>query len=155
MKTVKPEARKRTRCQPCISPQSLIGIRSHEVSISQTNLQLQHPPVFLSFHSPPLPPLPPRAPLPPTVTLSDPLFAKSAVAPLKSSVPSQSSPHSHSAPQLAGALGGVSAPKLPTSSALPGGILIGEMKGETHSQEGPEWEVRSGDRAWTPQEHQS
>lgn len=39
--------------------------------------------------------------------------------------------------------------------ALPGGVLIGEMKGETHSQEGPEWEVRSGDRAWTPQEQQS
>lgn len=64
---VKPEARKRTRCQPCISPQSLIGIRSHEVSISQTDLQLQHASVFLSFHSPPrrLAPTPaPSAPPP-------------------------------------------------------------------------------------------
>lgn len=38
-------------------------------------------------------------------------------------------PHPHPVLCLPGLLGGVSAPKLPTSSGLPSGILIGEMRG--------------------------
>lgn len=61
---------------------------------------------------------------------------------------------SHPVPCLAGVLGGVSAPKLPTSSGLPSGILIGKMRrgaAETQSQERWEGEVGSGERARAPQ----
>lgn len=74
IKTVKSEACKRTRCQPCISPQSLIGICSLDVSISQMDLQLRRPSVFhpfTCFFAASLPPPLPR--LHQTVTLSDPL----------------------------------------------------------------------------------
>lgn len=47
-------------------------------------------------------------------------------------------------------LGGVSAPKLPMSSSLPSGILIGERRG-TMRQTPRRVEGRSGERAGTPQ----
>lgn len=53
-----------------------------------------------------------------------------------------------SVPLLSVVLGGVSAPKLHTSSGLPCGILIGRRSGtDIHSQEGQGWEVKSGERA--------
>lgn len=122
--------------------------------LSALDLQRRRPSVFhpfTGFLAASLPPLPSSAPNRHTFRSA---FTKSAAAPFKSPSP-RSSPHSHLASQLAGVLGGVSAPKLPTSSVLPGGILIGEMKGETHSLEGREWEVRSGNRVGTPQEQQS